>query len=95
MRNFLNFPVLLFLTLGLIGLAQAAPSLEDQITALTKRSFKVKMTAVQNLAATGDARVVPILEALLVGRLYTRRSDNKVVIAEKKVGFISFMNHSL
>jgi urea transport system permease protein len=82
MRNIL----ILLLTLGFISLAEAttSPSIEYQITTLQEKSFQTKITAVQNLAQTGDPRVVPILEALLNGNLYTRKSDNKVVITEKK-----------
>ena len=38
------------------------------------------------LVATGDARIVPILQALSDGTLYTRNADGKVVLAAKAGG---------
>jgi urea transport system permease protein len=81
MRHFL----ILLLSLGLFAEAASSPSeLEEKIAALNQKSFKAKITAVQNLAITGDNRVVPILEAFLNGKLYIRKSDKKIVIAEKQ-----------
>jgi urea transport system permease protein len=62
----------------------AFASIDDDITALAGKSFKAKIAAVEKLAATGEGRVVPVLEALLKGRLFTRKSDHKVVVAVKK-----------
>ncbi|MEN8216059.1 MAG: urea ABC transporter permease subunit UrtB [Pseudomonadota bacterium] len=80
MRHFL----ILLLSLGLFAEAASSPSLEEQIAALNQKSFNAKITAVQNLAITGDNRVVPILEALLNGKLFIRKSDQKIVIAAKQ-----------
>ena len=54
----------------------------SQVSALAKGSYSKKGAAVEVLAATGDERAVPILEAMLDGRLYTKKSDKKVVIGQ-------------
>ena len=64
--------------------ATSPPPLEDQIAALNTTRFAAKITAVEKLSATGDSRVVPLLQALLDGRLYVHRDNDKVVIVEKK-----------
>ncbi len=72
----------------IIGFFFAVPpafaSIDDDIRALAGKSFKAKIAAVEKLEGTGEDRVVPVLEALLEGRLFTRKSDNKIVIAIKK-----------
>lgn len=70
-------------------LALSSPALADEIreadvAALASGSFGEKMEAVRRLAASGDPAVVPVLEALLGGDLYTRKSDGKVVIGETR-----------
>ncbi len=42
------------------------------------------MAAIKIAAATGDPRAVPVLQAMIEGRLFFRRSDKKVLITEKK-----------
>ncbi|MAF94323.1 MAG: urea ABC transporter permease subunit UrtB [Rhodospirillaceae bacterium] len=69
----------------------AAPQLavagfEDDVAALAGKSFKSKIAAINKIAASSDERTVPVLEALLKGKLYKRKSDKKVVITEKKGG---------
>ena len=54
-----------------------------QVDALGQGGFPEREAAMGALVATGDARVVPILQALSDGMLYTRKSDSKVVIAAK------------
>ena len=53
------------------------------VDALGQGGFPQREAAIATLVATGDARVVPILQALSDGNLYTRISDGKVVIAAK------------
>lgn len=50
---------------------------------LKARSFQKKAAVVAELAGLGDARVVPLLEALQQGRLYQRKADGRLVAAEK------------
>jgi urea transport system permease protein len=75
--------LILLLSLGQPAIA-ADPGIEADIAALAAGSFSDKAAAVERLAATGDPRVVPSLEALLEGDLYTRKSDGKVVIGETR-----------
>ncbi|MHA7968282.1 urea ABC transporter permease subunit UrtB [Rhizobium sp. CAU 1783] len=68
-------------------LAFAAPSLaqsdpKDLINALGKANFKEAEELLTQIAATGDARVVPVLEAFAEGGLYVRKSDGVVVITK-------------
>ena len=48
---------------------------------LAASDFAAKIAAVGALAATGDPRAVPVLEAMLAGRLAVRRADGRVVIS--------------
>ncbi|HEY4201691.1 MAG TPA: urea ABC transporter permease subunit UrtB [Devosiaceae bacterium] len=63
--------------------AAATPALVD---ALGPGSFTDREAAMAALVGTGDARVVPILQALSDGNLYIRKSDSKVAIATKAGG---------
>ncbi len=68
------------------GAHAAEPDLTELIDGLAAKSFKQKTAAVERLAATGDPRAVPALTAMLEGRLYTLRTDGRVVVAEKSGG---------
>ncbi|MBK8174707.1 MAG: urea ABC transporter permease subunit UrtB [Rhodospirillales bacterium] len=59
-----------------------ADDVEQLVQALGDRNFSTKITAVGDLAATGDPRAVPVLDAMLAGDLAVRSSDSKVVIIE-------------
>ena len=77
--------------LGLIGLliiggTAAADPIRDQVNALAIGKFKARGKAIEDLAATGDARVASILEMLGKGRLFYRKNDKLVVIAKKAEG---------
>jgi len=82
-RCFAVFLTVLAVSLG-FGTAGTAAEIDDAVAALAAKGFDAKIEAVGRLAATGDARAAPVLEALLDRRLYTRKSDGKVVIAEKR-----------
>lgn len=58
-------------------------ALNAALSDLNARSFKTKIAAVQALGVLGDTRAVRALEALSEGRLYGRKSDNVVVIADR------------
>jgi len=79
--------IFLFLLLILAGAltipAARADQMADMLNGLTAKSFKAKITAVEILAATGDARVVAPLTAMLEGRLHKRKSDGALVIIKK------------
>jgi len=76
----------LFLLLS-VSTAAAAGTNERLLAALVSdlgaKSFSQKAKAVEALAATGDHRALTVLEAMLEQRLYTRKSDHRVVIALK------------
>ncbi|PIW25924.1 MAG: urea ABC transporter permease subunit UrtB [Rhodospirillales bacterium CG15_BIG_FIL_POST_REV_8_21_14_020_66_15] len=82
--------LVLFLALAWLiptGPARAADdSLQARIDALGTGGFADTAKQIQALAATGDDRVVPALEALLAGGLYVRQSDKKVFITKKAEG---------
>ena len=76
-----------FITLFFIFLSLAAPSFaqsdpKDLINALGQASFKEAEELLTQIAATGDARVVPALEAFAEGDLYVRKADGAVVITK-------------
>ncbi|HIC71596.1 MAG TPA: urea ABC transporter permease subunit UrtB, partial [Alphaproteobacteria bacterium] len=66
------------------SVAQDTLSLTEMVTALTAKNFDEKAAAVEALAEVGEDQVELILEALLEGRLYTRKNDGKVLIVEKR-----------
>ena len=53
------------------------------VKALTADSFEAKGKAIEYLTGLGDPRAVPVLRALADGRLFTRKSDGAVVIADR------------
>jgi urea transport system permease protein len=53
------------------------------VDGLLADSFAEKGRAIERLTALGDPRAVPVLQALADGRLFTRKSDNAVVIGER------------
>ncbi|MCD2176266.1 urea ABC transporter permease subunit UrtB [Rhizobium sp. C1] len=63
--------------------ARAAEATSAMVNALASDNFKAIEDAVNALAATGDASVVPALEALGDGELYFRKADKQVFITEK------------
>ena len=87
---FMSLPAKVLAILALIvslavipsGVAVAEPDMSAAVEALAEGSFSDKIKAVEALAATGDPRVVPALEAMLNRQLYVRKSDNKVFIGE-------------
>src|SRR5919198_737835 len=59
-----------------------AADLQTLVTNLTTGGFGDRETAIGALAASGEARAAPILEALAAGQLYVRKSDKVVVIGK-------------
>ncbi|MDY6920991.1 MAG: urea ABC transporter permease subunit UrtB [Pseudomonadota bacterium] len=60
---------------------QQAPDFTAKIADLTTSSFSKRAKAIEAVVALDDERVLPVLEALLEGDLYYRKSDDRVVIA--------------
>ena len=74
--------VLSALAAVLIAATAWAADLQALVTNLTTGSFGDRETAIGALAASGEARAAPILEALAAGQLYVRKADNVVVIGK-------------
>jgi urea transport system permease protein len=55
--------------------------LGSMIQQLSERSYSAKIKAINQLAETGDDRVVAILEAYMSRKLYRTKSDKRVVMA--------------
>ena len=76
----------IWITFG--GGAAFAQTSDDDLQALINDlaigKLKQKPAKVEALVATGDARIVPALNAMAAGDLYFRKSDKIVFIAEKQ-----------
>ncbi len=79
-----------FLTLALLAAGGPATaqdmSIEALVQALPEGGYGEREQAVMQLAATGDPRVVGVLEALGEGNLYVVKADGRVVIGRKARG---------
>ena len=78
--------MVLMVTVALTGQAEAQDddaALRALLPALAEGSYGDKGDAVQALAATGDSRVVPVLEAMVDRNLYMRESDSALFIVEE------------
>lgn len=69
-----------FATAALLALPATADVATD-VAAFGDASFNEKIALIGQLAASGDTRVLPVLEALLEGDLFTVKDDASVVIA--------------
>ncbi|MGP1396231.1 MAG: urea ABC transporter permease subunit UrtB [Inquilinaceae bacterium] len=63
-----------------------AQTFDERVAALAEGSFADKAKAVEDLAATGDERAGPVLQALLDGDLYVRKEDGMVVVGRRADG---------
>ncbi len=63
-----------------------AETLEQVVQQLTAKSYNKKAKIVEAIAATGDPKAGPILNALLEGALYYTKAEKKVVKAVKDGG---------
>ncbi len=82
----INIKKNIFLIALLIGFGStplSAATFEELVPALGAKSSKQKIKTIEAIAATGDERAVHVLEALMEGKLYTQKSDRKVVITKK------------
>ena len=62
------------------------PALPQVLEMLKQPNFNKKRLAVENLAKLKNSRSLEVMQALLEGRLYYRRSDKKVVILQPQGG---------
>ena len=67
---------------ALIAATAFAADLPALVGNLTTGSFADRETAIGALAASGEQRAAPILEALGAGQLYVRKADNLVLIGK-------------
>ena len=74
----------------LIAATAWAADLSALVNNLTTGGFGDRETAIGALAASGDARAAPILEALGAGQLYVRKSDKAVVIGKAEGTCVHF-----
>jgi urea transport system permease protein len=70
--------------LALMSAEVTAADLTTEIKSLDTSSFTQKEKAIAAIAATGDARVAPVLTALNDNKLLIRKADRLIVIAEGK-----------
>ncbi|HEX6141824.1 MAG TPA: urea ABC transporter permease subunit UrtB [Geminicoccaceae bacterium] len=61
-----------------------AESFEEAVRALALGSYGDKAEAVDALAALGDDRGVPVLQAMADGRLFVREADGAIVVGERQ-----------
>ncbi|MCZ7864378.1 urea ABC transporter permease subunit UrtB [Agrobacterium salinitolerans] len=80
-RSFLG-AIFLWFTMGIAAHAVAQSDPKALIDQLGTADFKQAEVLIGQLAATGDARVVPALEAFAAGDLYVRKSDNLVFMTK-------------
>ncbi len=73
--------LLLMLCVGGWSPLSAAEDFDAAVQALNAGNFAQKADAIGRLAGTGDERGEHILQAMLEGRLYYRKSNRRVVIA--------------
>ena len=64
-------------------MARADP-FADAVQALNADSYDAKAQAVETLAALQDERAVPVLQAMLDGRLFVRQADGRLVVGAKE-----------
>ena len=74
-----RYAIMLALTLFAAGGSASAQSVEDLVRQLPEGSFADRARVVQELAATGDARVAPLLESLGNGDLNVIGQTGQVV----------------
>jgi urea transport system permease protein len=56
---------------------------EQALSQLSERSLKTKASAAEAIAASGDERALTVLQGLLIGEVFYRKSDKRIVFAEK------------
>ena len=75
--------VLLLVLVLAPGLAGARDTLEALVPALAEGGYDEREETIAAIAATGDVRAVPVLEALGEGDLYARKSDGAVFLGRR------------
>ena len=84
MRNCVQAAIFLLLSLCLTSPVSADPqALTGALESLKSKSFKTKAAAVEQIAQSGEPSAHLVLEALLDGRMYKRKSDSTIVMVER------------
>jgi len=65
------------------NITSTEPSFEIAVQSLNVSSFKKKLEAVETLATIDHPQTLPLLKALQDNDVYTRKSDDRIVIATK------------
>lgn len=86
MRRLFKFFNILAVAFLLATPALAQDDFTAQVDALNAKPFSKKIIAVEAIASNENERTVPVLEAMLKGDLYARKSDGKLVVAQKQGG---------
>ena len=68
------------------GQANAQADLADAAKGLLSKSYSDKIQATEAIAASGNERATPFLEALYDGNLFATKADERLVILAKKGG---------
>jgi len=69
---------------ALIPGTATAQTLEELLPVLAAGSYGEKSEAISALATGGDSRAIPVLQALLDGKLYARKEGDEVIIVEPR-----------
>ena len=67
----------------LVPVPAGAADIAPQLRALGAGGFNETEKAIEALAATGDARVIAVLQALEAGELYVRKADGSILIGRR------------
>jgi len=82
-KTLYQFRLLLILAVFLLRPEFALAGFEDATNKLSAKSYKTKISAVEEIAASGDHRSIAVLEAMLASGLYYIKADKRVVFAER------------
>ena len=83
MQHLIRFLIALLIVPLLLTSVSAQTDPRSLINAMAVGNLKARAAQIEALAATGDAKAVPALQALSDGALYFRKSDKQVFIAQK------------
>ena len=72
--------------------AQVDAPFATAVAKLKEKSFREKQTAVEMLAAVGGNEAKVVLESLLAGEVYKRKSDKRIVILSQKEQTLSIVD---
>lgn len=74
--------LILLILSSVFALPTQAADLETALTGLTEKSFKARLNAVDEIAASQDERAVEVLEALTQGNLFIAHPGKRIVMPD-------------